>query len=101
MRIDPNLTRVAGGTAADRVERQQADGVQGRGSQVSAAQGARADEAVLSPLAQDVLTAQRALAQVPDIRQDRVAELKSQIASGTYQVDSRAVADKIVSGGFA
>ena len=32
----------------------------------------------------------------PDVRQDRVDELKAQIAGGNYQVDPRAVAEALV-----
>ena len=32
----------------------------------------------------------------PDIRSEKVAEIKSQIASNTYQVDSQALAEKIL-----
>jgi len=33
----------------------------------------------------------------PDVRADKVAALKQQISSGTYQVDTRALAAKMLS----
>jgi flagellar biosynthesis anti-sigma factor FlgM len=34
----------------------------------------------------------------PDVRQDRIDELKSRVQSGAYDVPSSAVADKLLSG---
>jgi len=51
---------------------------------------------MLSQRAQEVQAAREALAEVPEIRQDRVAELKARIEAGTYQVDSHRVAERIL-----
>ncbi len=50
------------------------------------------DSTELSPAAQSVAEA----LQTPEIRQDRVASLQLQIASGTYQVAPQAVADAML-----
>jgi flagellar biosynthesis anti-sigma factor FlgM len=50
------------------------------------------DSADLSPAAQTVAQAM----QMPDVRQDRVAGLQGQIASGTYQVAPQDVADAML-----
>jgi flagellar biosynthesis anti-sigma factor FlgM len=50
------------------------------------------DSSDLSPAAQVVAQA----LQLPEVRQDRVASLQQQIASGTYQVPPQEVADAIL-----
>ena len=50
------------------------------------------DSTELSPAAQSVTEAM----QMPEVRQDRVASLQQQIASGTYQVAPQAVADAML-----
>ncbi|HEX6497093.1 MAG TPA: flagellar biosynthesis anti-sigma factor FlgM [Acidobacteriaceae bacterium] len=50
------------------------------------------DSTDLSPAAQVVAQAM----QMPEIRQDRIASLQQQIASGTYQVASQDVADAML-----
>ena len=42
-------------------------------------------------------TALKTAQDTPDTRADRVAQLKEQIASGTYDVSGRAIAEKMVS----
>ncbi|MDR3207456.1 MAG: flagellar biosynthesis anti-sigma factor FlgM [Oscillospiraceae bacterium] len=37
----------------------------------------------------------RAAGEAPDVRAEKVAAIRKQIEAGTYQVDSRAVADKM------
>ncbi|WP_180270797.1 flagellar biosynthesis anti-sigma factor FlgM [Sporanaerobium hydrogeniformans] len=55
------------------------------------------DEVDLSGTAKDYQAAYKALSNVPDIRQDKVKALKEQIASGTYDVGAKEVAEKILS----
>jgi negative regulator of flagellin synthesis FlgM len=45
-------------------------------------------------LASEALAAAKA---APDVRADRVAALKASIANGTYKVDSKTLADKMIS----
>lgn len=49
----------------------------------------------LSPAAKDIQVARQALAQVPDIRQDKVDQIKAQLESGTYHVTGKEVAEKL------
>ena len=42
----------------------------------------------------------KALGQVPEIRAEKVEELKAKIASGQYNVDAGEVADSILDGRF-
>ncbi len=59
--------------------------------------GVAAEEKVdLSTRARDIQLAQKAVANLPDMREEKVRELKAQIEKGTYQIDSDKVAQKIV-----
>lgn len=53
-------------------------------------------EVEISEQAQLMRQAAEAVHALPDVRQDRVAELKERIKAGTYKVDSQSVADKLV-----
>lgn len=99
MKIDPSLTRIAAGTAADRVARQRVEEADARAA-AETARAANADAAVLSAEARDVRLAQRLLAQTPEVRHDRIAELKRLIEAGEYEVDARLVADRLIAGGL-
>ena len=55
-----------------------------------------ADQVRLSQRAQEVQAARAALAEVPEVRQERVAELKAKIEAGTYKVDPYKVAERIL-----
>lgn len=55
--------------------------------------GARAE---ISARAREFAKAKEAASSAPDVREERVAELKRRIASGTYEVDADAVADRMI-----
>ena len=55
----------------------------------------RPDLASLSPEAQEILAARHAVQEAPDVRVERVAELKRQIKEGTYQVDASSLARRL------
>jgi negative regulator of flagellin synthesis FlgM len=59
-------------------------------------QQAKADTVVLSDTAKKVNEAQNQLESIPDIREDKVAELKEQIENGTYNMDEEEIAGKII-----
>ena len=59
-------------------------------------QQAKADTVVLSNAAKDIHKAQRQLAAIPDVREDKVAQLKEQIENGTYEIDEEKIADKML-----
>ena len=70
----------------------------------------RSDEVVLSSEAQGLQQQIAAIKALPDVRQDKVAELSHRIESGQYQVDAakladqmigRALADKLVKKGYS
>ena len=50
----------------------------------------------LSTASKEAQMANEVIASEPDVREDKVAELKERIESGNYTVDNKAVADKIV-----
>ncbi len=54
------------------------------------------DAVDLSAQGKEIQALKQRIAQLPEVREDRVAELKSAIQSGTYQVSARQVAEKMV-----
>ncbi|MBI2843698.1 MAG: flagellar biosynthesis anti-sigma factor FlgM [Armatimonadetes bacterium] len=50
----------------------------------------------LTPLEQGILTAEEALKQIPDTRDELVEELRSRIESGEYNVSGEDVADMMM-----
>jgi len=54
----------------------------------------------ISQSAKDYQVAKKAVAEASDIREEKVARLKEAIASGTYNVSSQEIADRIVSNYF-
>lgn len=50
----------------------------------------------ISSKARDMATARAAATSAPDVREDKIAELKRRIAEGKYEVDSTKIADKLV-----
>ncbi len=65
----------------------EAKGVPGAGS---------ADGISLSDRARDVVKITRALEEVPEIREDLVADIKERIEAGTYDISAEDVAEKIM-----
>jgi negative regulator of flagellin synthesis FlgM len=61
-----------------------------------AANVSRTDGLEISSVGKDIQTAKTALAQTPDIREDVVARIKSQVQNGTYDVSPSAFADKLL-----
>lgn len=54
------------------------------------------DQVSFSSIGKDMQIAKTALANVPDVREDRVNELKAQIQNGTYNVSNESFADKLL-----
>ena len=55
-----------------------------------------ADRVELSRNGAEIERLKKSLQVAPEFRIDRVAQLKGQIAAGTYQVDGKAVAEKML-----
>lgn len=58
-----------------------------------AERGDSRDQVSISRAAQDL---QSSLERVPDVRTERVAQLRAEVEQGTYEVDSQAVADRLL-----
>ena len=56
------------------------------------------DSVEISGFGRDLQTAKQAVAQVEDIRPDKVQELKAKLDNGTYNVSMSALADKLLKG---
>lgn len=55
----------------------------------------RRDEVQISSLGADYQIAKQAVAEVPDVRKDKIAAIKAGMEAGTYKVDSSKFADKL------
>ena len=56
------------------------------------------DSVEISSFGRELQVAKQAVAQAPDIREEKVEELKTSIANGTYSVPMGALADKLLNG---
>lgn len=71
-----------------------------KGAENKATEQAQSSSAANVQWSSNALRANEALAiakNAPDVRADRVAELKAAIANGTYKTDSKAIAEKMIS----
>jgi negative regulator of flagellin synthesis FlgM len=68
----------------------------GEESNVSDNPALKSDTVVLSDAANRIQEAQSQIKAIPDVRTDKVAELKSQIEKGTYEIKSEAIAEKMI-----
>lgn len=57
------------------------------------------DSVTLSQPARDVQKVKEFLSDLPDVREDRVAELRARIARGDYHVSDEELADRILESG--
>jgi len=54
------------------------------------------DNVILSPKAREIQEAKKLLNALPDIRDEKVAQIKKQIENGTYQIDGERIATRMV-----
>lgn len=66
----------------------------------SASAVSQKDRVEISRMGKDYQIAKQAVANTPDIREDKVAALKQKIASGNYNVNAEELADKMVESYF-
>ncbi|MEE9495678.1 MAG: flagellar biosynthesis anti-sigma factor FlgM, partial [Desulfobacterales bacterium] len=59
-------------------------------------QETKSDTVVLSDTAKKIQETQTQLKAIPDVREDKVAQLKEQIEKGTYEIDEEKIADKML-----
>jgi negative regulator of flagellin synthesis FlgM len=50
----------------------------------------------MSRQAQELQNARKALEDIPDVREDKVARIKKQIENGTYEIDAEETAEKMI-----
>lgn len=62
----------------------------------TASSAAASDAVIISGRAKETSALTRTLRELPDVRKNRVEELKSQIAAGTYNVSGKSIAEKVV-----
>ena len=65
-------------------------------SQTNSSGSGTSDTVQLSDQAKEIASIQRALAQLPEIDEAKVQEIREQIENGTYSIDVEALADKIL-----
>ena len=58
--------------------------------------GLSEDKVALSPEAKQIQDAKKRLDSLPDVREDKVAEIKGRIEAGTYTIDGEKIAFKMV-----
>ncbi len=71
-------------------------GVKGKYKTEAAAKKSSTDKVEISDFGRELQVAKKAVAGAPDVRADRVAELKSQIQNGTYNVSGESFAEKLM-----
>ena len=61
---------------------------------------AKTDTVVISDAAKRIQEARRQLDAVPDVNEEKVAQLKNEIEKGTYEINADKIAGKIISEGL-
>ncbi len=56
----------------------------------------KTDTVVISDAAKRIQEARAQLDEIPDVREDKVAELRNQIQNGTYKIDAEKTAEKLL-----
>ena len=56
------------------------------------------DSLEISQIGRDYQVARTAVEKAPDVRADKVADIKKRMAAGTYEIDMDALAEKLTSG---
>jgi negative regulator of flagellin synthesis FlgM len=66
------------------------------GSEKSSSQGAGTEKVLLSSKARDIAKINEIIKSSPEIRTEKVERIKNEIAKGTYSVDGKEIAEKIL-----
>jgi negative regulator of flagellin synthesis FlgM len=59
-------------------------------------QGLKTDTVVISDTARRIQEAQKQIQSIPDVRTDKVAEIRNQIENGTYEIKADQIAGKMI-----
>ncbi|HCL03042.1 MAG TPA: flagellar biosynthesis anti-sigma factor FlgM [Lachnoclostridium phytofermentans] len=62
--------------------------------------GNKKDSVEISQMGKDFQIAKQAVSSAPDIRQDKVDEIKKKLASGNYEISLEELADKMINDFF-
>lgn len=62
--------------------------------------GNKKDSVEISQMGKDFQIAKHAVSSAPDIRQDKVDEIKKKLASGNYEISLEELADKMINDFF-
>ncbi|MDT3693069.1 MAG: flagellar biosynthesis anti-sigma factor FlgM [Mucispirillum sp.] len=93
MRIDSNM--MSGMDTLEQTSRKRnVEKVSANDKQNSAA--VESDAVSISEKGKDVSEMTRTLKEMPDVRADKIADLKERIANGTYNVSGKDIASKII-----
>ena len=60
----------------------------------------KSDTVLISDTAKRIHEARKQLDSIPDIREDKVAQLKNQIKNGTYEINAEKIAGKMIKEGL-
>lgn len=60
----------------------------------------KSDTVLISDTAKRIQEARKQLDDMPDIREDKVAQLKNQIKNGTYEINAEKIAEKMIKEGL-
>ncbi len=71
-------------------------GVNAKSKTTSTKKAYKTDQVEISSVGQDLQIAKKAVADSPEVRAERVAELKTKIDNGTYEVDMDSFADVLL-----
>ncbi|MDH5763382.1 MAG: flagellar biosynthesis anti-sigma factor FlgM [Nitrospinota bacterium] len=96
MEIPGNDIRIKNKTIQDRMDVAGKKSASQKPDAASTGQVAGGEQIALSAKAKGIQKALETVQTSPDIRSEKVAEIKNQIASNTYRVDSEALAEKIL-----
>lgn len=96
MQIDPVRLQKLTAAGVEKVSAAQAEGVETATAASPAEAVQHTDKLALSQQATEVQAAHEALAAVPETRAELVERLKTEVQTGTYQVDAEKIAEKLV-----
>ena len=101
MRVNPGASQSIQGGQTEGLKKSEAAAKPERarqGEQVAkSSDSSGSARAEISDKARDFAKAHAAASAAPDVREDRIAELKKRISAGEYKIDADKVADKMIS----
>ncbi len=101
MKVNPSASQSVQSTQIDKTQKTNQAAKTEKQQQIQKAKEQYAgvdasSKAEISSRAKDSAKAHLVASTTPDVREDKVAELKRKIAEGSYKIDADAVADKMI-----